>query len=386
MKFKRSPQNTTIAIYAFLVIAAAIVFSSIWANIGGVLAAAGRVLSYVMPFIYGLVLAFLLSPLFRVLDVKLLPKIFRGKRKAGLCRGFALLLTYLAVLLILAAVLLLILPQIIAGLQDLIGQITNLLRNAPAWYNEITAWLENYQRDTNASEILQELVSQVLVSLQGMLANVSDWLGTLISGVFVGVTGLASGIGSWLLGLILSAYILASHEKLTAQSKKVLKAVLPEKANDIVLSITRDAYRIFGSYLAGLTLDACILGTICFLAMSIFNWPYAVLTSVLIGVSNMIPFFGPFFGIATGVLLQLAINPLNALGFLIYAVVMQQVDANIFTPRIIGSSVGLPPLWVHHLQRVIPRLVFQAKRPVPDTALAHWVLPQRPRQMTVPRG
>jgi predicted PurR-regulated permease PerM len=346
MKFRRTPQNTTIAIYAFLVIAAGIVFASLWVHVGEALAWIGRMIGYVMPVIYGLVLAFLLSPLFRVFDCKLLPKLFRRKSMPGLRRSLALLFTYVVVLAVLAAALLLILPQIIASLQDLIVQIANLVRDAPLWYNEIYEWMDNYQNDTNTSEILRQVVSQVLNSLQGGLANVGDWLGALVSGFFVGLTGLASGIGNWFLGLILSIYILASQERLTIQTQKVLKAVLSAKVHREINLIARDAYRIFSAYLAGAALDACILGTVCFLVMSIFGWQYAVLTSVIIGVSNMVPFFGPIVGVAIGVILQLSISPLNALGFLVYAITMQQIDANILTPRIVGSSVGLPPLWV----------------------------------------
>jgi len=344
MKFGRTPQGTTIAIYAFLVIVAAIVFASVWAHVGEALAWISRMIGYVMPVIYGLVLALLLSPLFRVFDSRLLPKFFRGKSMPGLRRILALLLTYIVVLTVLATVLLLILPQIIASLQDLVVKIASLVRDAPLWYSEIYDWMDNYQNDANTSEILRQVVSQVLNSLQGGLANVGDWLGMLVSGFFIGLTGLASGIGNWLLGLILSIYILASHERLISQTKKVLRAVLPAKAHKEINLIVREAYRIFSGYLAGAALDACILGTVCFLMMTIFGWQYVVLTSVIIGVSNMVPFFGPFIGVAIGVILQLSINPLNALGFLLYAVTMQQIDANILTPRIVGSRVGLQPL------------------------------------------
>jgi len=345
MKFQHSPKNTAIAIYAFLVIAAAIVFASLWAHMGEIFATAGRLIGYVLPVVYGFVLAFLFSPLFRVFDRKLLPKIL-GKAKPGFRRGVALLLTYLVVLLVLAAALLLILPQIIASLQDLIGQIARLVSDAPMWYDEIYQLLDNLQHNAEASETLRQLVKQALDVLEGTLAGVGDWLGTLVTGALSGLTGLASGVGNWLMGLILSVYILASHESLAAQTRKVLRAVLPAKANDEVNLIAQDAYRIFSGYLAGAALDACVLGLACFVVMSIFGWSYSVLTAVIIGASNMIPFFGPIVGVAIGVVLQLSVSPLNALVFLIYAVAMQQIDANILTPRIVGSSVGLPPLWV----------------------------------------
>jgi len=346
MKFERTPKGTTKAIYAFLVLAAVIVFATLWANIGDTLAWFGQLIGYVTPVVYGLVMAFLISPLLRVFDRRLLPFVFGAKIKPGLRRGFALLLTYLVVLIVLGLALLLILPQIIASLQELIRQITLLLRDAPQWYANIYGWIDEVQHDESANAILRDLATQLFNSMQGILANVGEWLGTLVTGALAGLTGFASGLTSGLLGLILSVYVLASHERLLAQAKKVLKAILPTKVNREVNLIGQDAYRIFSGYLAGTALDGCILGTLCFIAMRIFGWQYAVLTAVLVGLSNMIPFFGPFIGIGIGCLLQLAVNPLHALGFLIYAVVMQQVDANIITPRIVGSSVGLPPLWV----------------------------------------
>ena len=346
MKFQRTPQNTTKAIYAFLVLAAVIVFATVWANIGDTLAWFGRLIGYVTPVVYGLVLAFLISPLLRVFERKLLPMVFGRKLKPGFRRGLALLFTYLVVLIVLTAALLLILPQIIASLQALIRQITLLLRDAPQWYASIYEWIDEVQHDESANEILRDLAGQLFISMQGALANVGDWLGTLVAEVLAGLTGFASGLTSGLLGLILSVYVLGSHEKLIAQARKVLKAILPAKVNREVVLIGQDAYRIFSGYLAGTALDGCILGALCYIAMRIFGWEYPVLTAVLMGLSNMIPFFGPFIGIGIGALLQLAVNPLHALGFLIYAVAMQQVDANIITPRIVGSSVGLPPLWV----------------------------------------
>ena len=346
MKFDRTPQSTTKAIYAFLVLAAAIVFASIWTNIGDTLAWIGQLVGYVTPVVYGLVLAFLFSPLLRVFDYKLLPKLFRGKLKPGLRRGLALLLTYVVVLVVLSAAVLLILPQILASLQELIRQITLLLRDAPQWYANIYGWIDELQHDDSANEVLRELASQLFNTMQGLLANVGDWLAALVTEAFTGLAGLASGLTTGFLGLILSVYVLASHERLIAQSRKVLMAILPEKAFREVAYTAHDAYRIFTGYLAGTALDGCIVGSVCFIAMRIFGWEYAVLTAVLVGLSNMIPFFGPVIGIGLGALLQLAINPLHALGFLIYGITMQQLDANIITPRIVGSSVGLPPLWV----------------------------------------
>ncbi|MCL1795388.1 MAG: AI-2E family transporter [Clostridia bacterium] len=345
MKFERTTKYTVIAVYAFLVIVAVIIFSSLWAHIGQILTTAGRLIGYVMPVVYGFVLAFLFSPLFRVFDRKLLPKL-SGTIKPGLRRGLALLFTYLVLLTVLAAALLLILPQIIASIQELIVQIARLVGDAPVWYDEIYQLLDNFQRDANASDTLRQLVKQALDTLEGLLAGVGDWLGTLVTGVLSGLTGLASGVGNWLLGFVLSIYILGSHESLAAQTRKVLRSVLPDKASNEIDLIARDAYRIFSGYLAGAALDACILGLACFVVMSLFGLSYSVLTAVIIGVSNMIPFFGPIFGVVVGVVLQLSVSPLNALIFLIYAVAMQQIDANILTPRIVGSSVGLPPLWV----------------------------------------
>ncbi len=346
MKFERTPQRSSIAIYAFLVIAASIVFASLWINLGAVVGWVGSLFGYVMPVVYGLVLAFLFSPLLRLFDEKLLPKVAHGKLKPGLRRGLALALTYLVVFVVLAALLLLVLPQLIASLQDLIRQISLLVRDVPQLYARLSTWVDGLQHDGNADQILRQLLTQATTSVEGMLSNVGTWLGSLVSGAFSGLTGLASSLSNWGLGIIISIYILSSHERLIAQVHKVMRAVLPERANGEIGVIARDSYRIFSSYLAGAALDASIVGIICILTMTIFGWQYAVLTGVVVALSNMIPFFGPFIGGAIGVLLQLSSNPWHALGFLVFILIMQQVDGNILNPRIVGSNVGLPPLWV----------------------------------------
>ncbi len=346
MKFKPSQEKTAWAIYAFLVVAAAIVFASVWNHLGGIFGWLGQVLGYVMPVIYGFVLAFLFSPILRFFDDRLLARLARGKMKTGLRRVLAILLTYLVVLIVLATVLLMVLPRILTSLQEIARQISGLVRTLPEQYAQASAWIASLEPDSTVSQVTRELLNQVSGALQSALASTGSVLGILASGLANGLAGMMSGVANWAVGVVVSIYILASRERLLAQGKKLLRALLPDKAYVETVDVARDTYRIFSSYLGGAVLDACCVGIVCFICMSLFGWPYAMLISVIIACTNVIPFFGPFIGAIPSLLILLAQNPWFALGFLVFIIVLQQIDGNIIAPRIVGSSIGLPPLLV----------------------------------------
>lgn len=346
MRFQRTPERTSAALYMFLVIAAAIAFAGVVTNLGGLLAWVGMIFGYIAPVIYGGIIAFLLTPMMRFFDDKALPALSRGKMKPRVRRVVAILLTMLAVLLILALVLLLVLPRIVASIQDVINRIPAYLRSLQGIYEQAVGLAGTLKLDGEANEILQQILVNINNALRETLSYVGAWLGTLVTDVFAGVAGMVSGIVQGLVGVVISIYLMASRERLFAQVQKVLRAVFPHKANEVLRQIGQDAHRIFNGYLAGAVLDAFCVGVLCFIGMSLFGWEYAMLISVIVGCTNVIPFFGPFIGATPGVLLLLTSNPWHALSFAIFITVLQQIDGNIINPRIVGASIGLPALWV----------------------------------------
>ena len=173
-----------------------------------------------------------------------------------------------------------------------------------------------------------------------------SWGGALMSSGGGVIGGVVSGVSTFLIALIFSFYILLQKERLARQGRQCLYALLPETAADQVLDVLRLTERTFSSFLSGQCLEACILGTLFVVSMSLFHMPYALLVGVLIALTALSPIVGAFIGCAVGALLIAISNPLQALGFIVLFLVLQQIEGNLIYPHVVGSSVGLPSIWV----------------------------------------
>lgn len=155
-----------------------------------------------------------------------------------------------------------------------------------------------------------------------------------------------SRVMSFVVGIIISIYVLMGKERFFAQSKKLLSALIPTPAVDRIVQITHQSHEIFSGFISGKILDSCIVGLLCFIGMVIFRWPYAVLISVMVGVTNVIPYFGPFFGAIPSVLIMLIVDPVKAIWLALFILALQQLDGNVIGPKILGNSTGLSAFWV----------------------------------------
>lgn len=173
-----------------------------------------------------------------------------------------------------------------------------------------------------------------------------DWGSGLLSSGSGFIGGVVSGVSTFVIGLIFSFYILLQKEKLSRQARQVFYAILPERRADRLLEVLRLAERTFSSFLSGQCLEACILGTLFVVAMTLFQIPYALLVGVLIALTALIPIVGAFIGCAVGALLIAIDDPWKALWFIVLFLVLQQVEGNLIYPHVVGSSVGLPSIWV----------------------------------------
>ena len=172
------------------------------------------------------------------------------------------------------------------------------------------------------------------------------WGGGIVSSGSMVIGGVVSGVSTFIIALIFSFYILLQKEKLGRQGRQVLYALLPERRADRTLEILRLSSRTFSSFLSGQCLEACILGTLFVVSMTIFRMPYALLVGVLIALTALIPIVGAFIGCGVGALLIAIADPWKALGFVVLFLVIQQVEGNLIYPHVVGSSVGLPSIWV----------------------------------------
>ena len=299
--------------------------------------ALGWLVGILAPFLLGAAIAFILNVPMRAMERHLFPDVKRG---AGVRRPLALILTLVAVI----GVLVLASCVIGPGIRDAVKSIAS---QAPAAFDRLYNWLLGLEQYLPQIETWVQDLSIDWKSLsQKAIQLAQSWGGSLLTtgGGLIG--GVVSGVSTFVIGLIFSFYILLQKEKLARQGRQVLYGLLPVKRADRVLEVLRLANRTFSSFLSGQCTEAVILGTLFVIAMSIFRLPYAVLVGVLIALTALIPIVGAFIGCGVGALLIAVTDPWKAVVFVILFLVLQQIEGNLIYPHVVGSSVGLPSIWV----------------------------------------
>ena len=348
---------------AFSVVAAAIVlffflehFSVLWELMNTV----GYILR---PIFYGMVLAFLLLPVHRRIFALLMDRFRETRdpwgRKRGILNGLSILLSLFLAFLLLYILLAMVLPQ-------LYWSVVGLFNALPSYFQSVQQWLTEFLADnpdiqqlvlgyyrSAAAYVNQWMSSDLIPNLESASSTIT-WLRAEI---LPQLTGVVSGVSTVLMALfalfkdiivaiIVSVYLLARKDVFAAQAKKIVYSLCPTRAADLVVGETRRAYRIFSGFITGSIIDSFIVGVLCLLCFSIFHFPYPMLLAVIIGVTNVIPFFGPFIGGIPCGLLVLLVSPRQCFYFVIFIFVLQQIDGNILHPKILGDSVGLASFWV----------------------------------------
>lgn len=292
-----------------------------------------------MPFIYGCVLAYLIYPLSQWITAYLDKLTEEKYQKATLSIGIfsGLLIFGVAIYLLLW----MLLPQ-------LLDSIVSIVTGMPAMVDNLSKWIGSVLSD---NEELQKLASGMLENSSSQLEN---WItGTVIPKAQELITSLSAsvvstlwGVFDFVIGIIVCIYVLSSADKLKLQAKMIVNALIPKKYADMVFEITYEMDQCFGGFIRGKLVDSLIIGILCFICVSIMRMPYPVLISTIVGVTNIIPFFGPFIGAIPSAILILTVSPMQALYFLIFIFILQQFDGNILGPAILGQSTGLGSIWV----------------------------------------
>ena len=312
-------------------------------NIGTVFIAVKKVLGVFSFVFFGIAFAYLMNPIQKLAEKGLL-KLFgrtnmteRGLRK--LCRVLSTVAALLTFLAIVYGLLALVIPQLVESITD-----TFSAENLQNYYVKITTWLRNILKDSPIEDWLVETdpvrIIQNWVNTEQQ--NILERLGEAVTGAY----GIAKVLINMVIGLVAAVYLLISKEKFIAQTKKLIVSVFKPKTADRLFEIGRLTNRSFGGFIVGKLIDSLIIGVLSYIGMAICRMPYPLLISVLVGIFNIIPFFGPFIGIGVGALLILLQNPLTCLYFLIFEIVLQQVDANIIGPRILGGRLGISEFWI----------------------------------------
>lgn len=303
--------------------------------------AISKLTGILMPFIYGAVIAYLLKPVCNCVENflrRLLPE------KMGTAANMlAVTISLLFGILVVYALIMMIVPQLITS-------VTTLYYTARNNLNDFVDWA-SHQEIIASNQKLLDFIETSYDNLQDTLDNIVRTklvpsMQSLLSGAALGVMSFVTFLKNIIIGVIVSVYLLASRKKFGQQCKMILYSLIKPRWADIILEEILYADKMFGGFINGKILDSAIIGVLCYIACLIFKFPSALLVSVIIGVTNVIPFFGPFIGAIPATLLILIQNPIKALWFILFVLVLQQVDGNIIGPKILGNTTGLSSFWV----------------------------------------
>ncbi|MDO4483933.1 MAG: AI-2E family transporter [Clostridia bacterium] len=333
----RNEKNKYLYIFltGFGIIAAGTLFFFLifrWSNVSEALA---NVFLSIRPILVGAVIAYIQRPICSRLEASLC-KVF-PKKLESFANGLSVTITMLAAAVIVYVFSILVLPQIYSNLislrHTLPVQLTSLVNIAKDYFQNMPSVLTVIDEAVLAvNEFTENWVNNILI------AN----LQTIMNGTLVGV----NIVKDVLVGIVAAIYLLASRKSLCRICRLMVKAIFPPKWSDIIFKETMYADTRFAGFLTGKLVDSLIIGVLCYFCMLIFSFPNAMLISVLIGVTNIIPYFGPFIGGIPAAILVLIQSPSQAVGFIIFVLVLQQVDGNIIGPKILGNSTGLKSFWV----------------------------------------
>ena len=331
----------------FIVGALLIIFNQIVGNYESFSEGVGTIKTIVSPFIYGFVMAYLLSPIYNATVrglYKLLGKYFKNKQRLfSFCKLVASVVAVVCLIGAVAGLIALIVPQVIESLTGILKSLPQRLTQLSALFNDITSKMDNKRLAMKMSEIYAQVQTNLIELAQTKLL---PGMGTLVGQVSTQVILTLKTMMNVMIGVMACVYMLNSKERFQGQFKKVILATLPTEKAEAVFDFAKFTNRTFGGFINGKIIDSIIIGIICFILMKIFGFPYPILISAIIGITNVIPFFGPFIGAIPAAIIILLVSPIHALYFLILIFILQQVDGNIIGPAILGNTTGIASFWV----------------------------------------
>lgn len=328
----------------FLVIMACVVLYFALLRLDSITNAVSMVIDVLKPILYGMVIAYLLNPIVKQVDRILVPRLekYMQKNRAKKCsRGIGVILSLVFLFALITALCNMLIPELVKSIRDLIITLPGQLNNVVDWFNHLQA------SDTAMGILMRNALEEGTTTLQNWLrTDLMPQVNTIMSNLTVGVLNILNEVLNFLIGLIVSVYLLFSKEQYSAQCKKMTYAFLKTNHANMLLHLTKKSNEIFGGFIIGKIIDSAIIGVLCFIGLSLIKMPYTLLVSVIVGVTNVIPFFGPYIGAIPSAFLILLSDPKKGLYFIIFILVLQQIDGNVIGPKILGNSTGLSPFWV----------------------------------------
>ncbi len=334
-----------VGLTAVIVIFIALAMFFFFFRFEGFSAGVGALVSSLLGVILGLIIAYLLNPVMRFFERLLRKRMFtkngqRTHRQNRVIRGLAVTIAMVCFLAVVAILLVIIVPRLLNSVTDLVTTLDEKLATLMDWINRLLG-------NTILAEPVENIASQAFEWLAGWLN--SNILGTgneFVQNVLTGVGSAFRILIDIIIGVIVAVYVLMTKERFIGQGKKLIYAIFRPRAGNVIVAFFHHCDAVFGGFFVGKIIDSLIVGFICLAFMAIAHFPYVALISVIIGVTNIIPVFGPFIGAIPSVILIFLVNPIYALYFIIFIIVLQQVDGNIIGPRILGNTTDLSPFWI----------------------------------------
>ena len=332
-------------INAVSVIVIALVISLIFSKLGIIASALKTIVSTVSSVLYGVVMAFLMAPVYDRISAwveEILSSFFPKWKKSGKWAKFIATLACLIILIfVIFALIMMIIPELVNSITNVIGYAPDGMSNLENWLKDILNKNPDLEKLVIGNyQDISERVSDIATT--NVLPNVNTYIKNLSSGV-INALGVVVNI---IIGMMVMMYLLNMKTTLSSQAKKIVYSMAGVKIGNEIVTEARYIKNMFEKFIVGKIIDSIIIGIINYFFMVIIHMPYALLISVVVGVTNVIPFFGPFIGAIPSIVLLLLVSPFTALQFAVWILVLQQVDGNIIGPKILGQTTGLPSFWV----------------------------------------
>lgn len=346
MKIKFEKKYVEIGVISFLVIAASLVFYYFLFHHTTLFQAISKVFKIISPVVYGFILAFLMTPVLNFIEKKIIKVLFVKwhidiEKKKKLIRAISLILTIVFVVAIIYGFFNMVIPRVKDSIASIINQFDTYISNFEKWLDKF------FSNNPNVAESFDDFMDKYAPEISAFLnENVLGKVEVLLKSVSLNVIGVIKALWNLIIGFIISIYVLASKETFAGQSKKVVYAIFHKKNANNIIEAGRFINKTFMGFISGKIIDSAIIGCLCFIGTTLIGTPHALLVSVIVGVTNIIPFFGPFLGAIPCILLILIIEPIQALYFILFIFLLQQLDGNVIGPKILGDSTGLSGFWV----------------------------------------
>ncbi|MDE6209025.1 MAG: AI-2E family transporter [Lachnospiraceae bacterium] len=339
-KIVKNNKYYTISVYTLVTIIIAAICIKIIMNIESTLVFLSSIIGVLSSFLLGFFIAYIINPLAKFISQSILKNIFRIK-PIKIRKVISVLLAYIIVFGLIATILFYIIPQIV----DTLSQISTFIESAQTGYNKVMAQIKAIE-EKNPSWDLQP-VYEFIEGIPSLVSDfITDKLPQILPAVFSTSFSVISGVINFLIAVIVSIYMLTDKPHLINNAKKLVYVLFKTEKADKIITTAGECNKIFGDFIIGKMIDSLIIGILCWIAMTALNIPYALVISVVVGITNMIPYFGPFIGAIPGVVLLIIVDIKFAIIFAILILILQQFDGLYLGPKILGESTGLRPIWI----------------------------------------